>query len=78
MAMDETLTPEQRLDVQIQHAIHAITGDTRAIGETIVQLGGEAGMVPGHLTEAQMEVVIARITAAAAEVRAIDHVTFCC
>ena len=61
-------SPKEQLESAIQDAVIAIMLETSTVGEMIVQLGGETGLVPGPLTADQLLLVKNRLIAAAAEV----------
>jgi hypothetical protein len=63
------LTGEQRIAAQLEHAAHALAKDLPAVGELLVQLGGDRGVVTGPLTAAELQRAQAQVVKAADEVR---------
>jgi hypothetical protein len=64
-----TLTAEQQFEAELQHVEHQIQSDVVRIGELLLPLGGDHGVITGELSEKQIQTTISRMRVAAEKVR---------
>jgi hypothetical protein len=78
-AEGSSLTGEQRIQTQLEHAAHLLAKDLPSMGEMLLQLGGERGIVTGPLEAEELQRAFEAIEASAREVCrcfcTADHVT---
>jgi hypothetical protein len=60
-----TLTDQERIGTQVEHTLHAMNSDLPAMGEMLVQIGGDRGVVTGALTAEQLHSILSKFEAAA-------------
>ena len=77
MAADgESMSARQRIDTQLEHAVHTLQQDLPGLGEVLIQLGGERGVVTGPLSDEDMTHAQSSIKTAAHDVRASRQSTW--